>query len=121
MRLVFVLLLLLLLLLLCVRRNDCLCYIYYHYLTYFYFLSTGYRRYFEGLAEFLGSQPFADRLSIEGHEDRTVTGNFEVSLGAEGKVIHSKRVAGQGKAQSLAERNAIAELIREYLGDMDEG
>ena len=77
----------------------------------------GYRRYFLGLKDFLSTQPFADRITIEGKEDRTVTGNFEVFLGDDRQVIHSKRVAGQGKAQSNQERSAIAMQIKEYLDD----
>ena len=86
----------------------------------FYILCTysGYRRYFDDLSRFLSEQPFGSRISVQGKEDRGVTGNFEITL-EDGRVIHSKRIAGQGKAQTPAERNAIAEQIKEYLDDLD--
>ena len=50
-------------------------------------------------------QPFADRIDVIGMEDARVTGNFEVTVKSTGEVLHSKRVAGQGKAESQKERD----------------
>ena len=80
--------------------------------------TTGYRRYYDGLRQFLSTQPFANQIQIIGKEDRMVTGNFEVTLFDTGQVIHSKRHAGQGRAQTMQERMAIAEQIQEYLDDL---
>lgn len=66
-----------------------------------------------------------DYIVIEGLEDRGVTGNFEVRIGgpinepkdrpSSGRLIHSKRTAGQGRAESSHERAMIAEFIMEYI------
>ena len=73
--------------------------------------------------KFLRKQPFADRLNIQGLEDSAFTGNFEVFLFADGQskqMIHSKKTAGQGRAESSMERKMICEFIEEYLDDMEE-
>ena len=36
-------------------------------------------------------------------------------IGDERQLIHSKRTAGQGRAESAKERKMIAEFIQEYL------
>ena len=82
-------------------------------------LFPGYRRYFNKLRDFLSSQPFAGEIQLIDKEDRRVTGNFEVTiLGDEPIVIHSKRHAGQGRAETSKEQIAIAQQIQEYLDDM---
>lgn len=63
-------------------------------------------------------QDFADKIEIVGKKDYQITRNFEVTIGEEKQLIHSKRTARQGKAESDAERAAIVELIKEYLDDM---
>lgn len=80
----------------------------------------GYGRYFNGLKDFLSSQPsVANKIELVGKEDPTVTGNFEVSVAATGQLLHSKRQAGQGKATSPGERAAILEQIKELLDEDD--
>ena len=61
------------------------------------------------------AQPFADRIHVVGMKDARVTGNFEVTVASTGEVLHSKRVAGQGKAESQKERDMICEQIMELL------
>ena len=77
----------------------------------------GYTRNFLLLQDFLSKQEFADKIEIVGKKDPGNTGNFEVTIGDEGQLIHSKRTAGQGKANTDAEKAAIVELIQEYLDD----
>lgn len=60
-------------------------------------------------------QDFANQIEVIGKEDTRVTGNFEVTVVATGDVLHSKRVAGQGKAESTKERQAISQQIIELL------
>ena len=36
-------------------------------------------------------------------------------IGNERQLIHSKRTAGQGRAESVKERNMIVEFIEDYL------
>ena len=80
----------------------------------------GYRHPFIRLVDFLYSQPFGDRIEVVSKVDRMITGNFEVSILDTGQVIHSKKHAKQGRAQTPAERRAIAEQIQEYLDELDE-
>jgi hypothetical protein len=71
------------------------------------------------LRDFLSSQPFAQMIEVIAKEDNGVTGNFEVSILAdEPIIIHSKRHAGQGRAETDKEKQAIAAFIQEYLDDM---
>ena len=77
--------------------------------------STGYSRQYQALARFLAAQFPSDQLEVTGSMDRGVTGNFEVTVAPSGQVLHSKRHAGQGKAESAAERARIVEQIRELL------
>lgn len=79
---------------------------------------TGYSRNFNGLKGFLSSQPtIANKIELIPRKDTTTTGNFEVTVVGTGKVLHSKRHAGQGKADSNSERMAILEQIQEILED----
>ena len=75
----------------------------------------GYGRQFRGLKDFLSKQDFADQIEVLGKEDRGVTGNFEITVKDTGQLLHSKRTAGQGKAESKQERAALVELIEELL------
>jgi hypothetical protein len=73
---------------------------------------------FRGLKSWLEAQPaIAKYIDIIPEEDRGVTGNFEVRIGDERQLIHSKKTAGQGRAESTKERQMIAEFIQEYLND----
>ena len=76
---------------------------------------SGYVRQYRGLREFLAKQSFADRIEVIPKEDRGVTGNFEVTGKSTGEVLHSKRVAGQGRAETAKERQDICEQIMELL------
>jgi hypothetical protein len=78
----------------------------------------GYAKYYRGLKAWLEQQPsIADCIEIEGMEDRGVTGNFEVRIGEDRRLIHSKRTAGQGRAESCKERAMIVESIQEYIDE----
>jgi hypothetical protein len=70
------------------------------------------------LKDFLSQQSFSNQIDIVGIKDRGVTGTFEVFIGNEKQLIHSKRTAGQGRAESSNERAMICEFIQEYLEDM---
>ena len=61
------------------------------------------------------AQPFADRIHVVGMKDARVTGNFEVTVTSTGEVLHSKRLAGQGRAESQKERDMICEQIMELF------
>ena len=81
---------------------------------------TGYHRYYTGLKEFLLASSVARKIQVVPKEDQGITGNFEVTVHRNGQppqVVHSKRHAGQGKASSLAERQAIVEQIQEIVND----
>lgn len=80
-------------------------------------LRTGYGRQFLQLKNFLSQQSFADKIEIVGIKDAAITGNFEVMIGDEKQLVHSKRTAGQGRAESPQERDMICEFIQEYLDD----
>lgn len=67
------------------------------------------------LRKFLSEQSFADKIEVVGIKDDTITGNFEVMIGEEKQLLHSKRTAGQGRAESEQERAMICEFIEEYL------
>jgi len=78
----------------------------------------GYSKYYKGLKTWLEKQPSISKdIVVEGLEDRGVTGNFEVRIGDEGQLIHSKRTAGQGRAESVKEREMILGFIQEYIDD----
>ena len=89
---------------------------------------TGYVRHFRGLKTWLEQQRhLKDFIIIDGLEDRGVTGNFEVRIGgsldepknqiSSGRLIHSKRTGGQGRAESSHERAMIAEYIMDYIDE----
>lgn len=72
------------------------------------------------MQKYLVEQPFADSIEVIPLADTRVTGNFEVTVKSTGEVLHSKRVAGQGKAESEKERQAIVEQIKEILAAQEE-
>jgi hypothetical protein len=78
---------------------------------------TGYSRQYNGLKEFLSSQPsIANKFVMSPKKDASITGNFEVTVLDTGKVLHSKK-NGKGKAESSVERMEILEQIQELLED----
>ena len=80
----------------------------------------GYRRYYNKLRDFLSTQSFAGDIILIDKEDRGVTGTFDVTImedNEEPMLIHSKRF-GQGRAETVKEKMAIAEQIQEYLDQM---
>jgi hypothetical protein len=79
---------------------------------------AGYIRQYNMLKDFLSQQAFANQIDVVPIKDRGVTGTFEVFIGNEKQLIHSKRTAGQGRAESSNERAMICEFIQEYLEDM---
>jgi hypothetical protein len=66
---------------------------------------SGYRRYFNGLRDFLSTQPFAGQIQLIGKEDPGVTDGelFEVTFVDTGQMIHSKRVV---KEEGIVHPNA---------------
>ena len=76
----------------------------------------GYAKQYRGLKSWLEAQPtISGYIHIVPEEDKGTTGNFEVRIGDDRQLIHSKRTAGQGRAESAKERMMIAEFIQEYL------
>jgi hypothetical protein len=81
---------------------------------------AGYRKYYTALKDYLSlhvSNP--SRLKVVGKEDEVTTGNFEVTVAGTGQVLHSKRHAGQGRAESPAAKKLIADQINELLEELD--
>jgi hypothetical protein len=77
---------------------------------------AGYGKQFRALKGYLSKQPkLIDRVAVIGKEDPMVTGNFEVTVIETGEVVHSKKHGGQGKAESLREREAIVTRLVEIL------
>jgi hypothetical protein len=76
----------------------------------------GYKRYFDGLKDFLASQPsIAGKVELVALPDRGLTGNFIVTVLGTGQVLHSNKGTGLGKAQTMKERNDILVQIQELL------
>jgi hypothetical protein len=70
------------------------------------------------LKAWLEEQPdLADVIEVEGLGDRGVTGNFEIRVGNDQKLIYSKRTRGQGRAESVQDRAMIAEMIQDYIDE----
>jgi hypothetical protein len=81
-------------------------------------LVSGYAKYYKGLKEWLEKQPdLANQILLEALEDRGVTGNFEIRIGPDSKLIYSRRTRGQGRAESQQDRAMIAELIQDYIDE----
>ena len=53
-------------------------------------------------------------VTVQGVRDAKTTGNFEITFGPTGELIHSKSTRGQGKCESAAERAAVIEKIKQY-------
>ena len=64
------------------------------------------------------AQPFGGTLEFIEIKDRSLTGNFEVTILDTGELIHSKRSGRGGKATTSAERNAIAIKIEDALEEL---
>ncbi|KAL3935383.1 MAG: hypothetical protein SGBAC_009092 [Bacillariaceae sp.] len=75
----------------------------------------GYKTQYLSLEKFLSEQSFAKEIEVFPLKDAGFTGNFEVRIGSDKQLIHSKRTAGQGRAESAQERAMIVEFIKEYL------
>ena len=60
---------------------------------------------------------FPGKLECSFTKDPGTTGNFEVTLVAAKKLIHSKR-GGQGRCESTAEREALFAKIEEYIASL---
>jgi len=88
-------------------------------LSYLVFASffAGYGRHYKALESFLSSRLPNNVVQVIPKKDFGITGNFEVSVIGTGQVLHSKRHAGQGKAETEAEKQAILEQIQELLND----
>jgi hypothetical protein len=52
-------------------------------------------------------------------KDRGMTGNFEVIVAETGQVLHSKAHAGQGRAETTQERQAILVQIQKLIAQAD--
>ena len=79
------------------------------------------------MRDFLSSQLGSDddnnnsnKVELIPKEDRQVTGNFEVTVVGTGQVLHSKKHAGQGRAESLQEKRMILEQIQQLLLEEEE-
>jgi hypothetical protein len=92
------------------------------------FIKIGYGKYYKSLEKFLMSRLDGRKVQLIPLEDAGVTGNFEVTVvgngsasasNSIGQVLHSKRMAGQGKAESDRERLAILEQIMALLNETD--
>lgn len=81
--------------------------------------NTGYNRQYKSLEKFLLARVDGRRVQLIPKEDPGVTGNFEITVVPTGQVLHSKRHAGQGKAESDKERAALLEQILELLEEQE--
>jgi hypothetical protein len=79
--------------------------------------TPGYGKYYKSLQKFLLSRVDGRKVQLIPLEDAGVTGNFEVTVLGTGRILHSKRTAGQGKAESDRERLAILEQILDLLDE----
>jgi hypothetical protein len=61
------------------------------------------------------TQEFKDLIAVTEQADRGITGNFDVTIVNTNTLIHSKKQLGQGKCESMAERQAIVSKIKEAL------
>ena len=76
----------------------------------------GYKRYYNALVIALDDEFGSDVLACTFTMDPGATGNFEVSIGADKKLIHSKATGGKGRCESQAEKDAVFAAIREAMG-----
>lgn len=101
------------------NQTNLSCFLFCFNFPYIY-IYIGYVKQYRQLKSFLSQQDFANQIEVIGKEDYGITGNFEIMIGSGDKasdlrLIHSKRRAGQGKAESSRERAMICEFIQEYL------
>ena len=82
-----------------------------HPIPTYHSLIEGYRPYYVRLRNYL-KQVFGDIIVVQEQMDRTITGNFEVTIMNTNTLIHTKR---QGKAESARERQLIVDQIKEAL------
>jgi len=76
----------------------------------------GYKKYYRQLNEYLTSHPsLRGKIVVVPLEDRGTTGNFDVTVIETGQILHSKKMANQGRAESQKERDAIVEQLVEIL------
>jgi hypothetical protein len=80
---------------------------------------TGYDKQYEDLKAYL-ERKVGDRVEVVAKKDKKITGNFEVSALRTGDILHSKKVAGQGRAESKEERRAILQQIEIMLNEAEE-
>jgi hypothetical protein len=80
---------------------------------------TGYRKYYAALRDYLvRNARHPSLLKVVGKEDRGRTGNFEVTVAGTGQVLHSKRHAGQGRAESEASKRLILDQVNELVEEI---
>lgn len=82
-------------------------------------LHAGYDKQYDELKAYL-ERKMGDRVEVVAKKDKKITGNFEVSALKTGDLLHSKKVAGQGRAESKEERRAILQQIELLLDESDE-
>jgi hypothetical protein len=82
-------------------------------------LLAGYDKQYEELKAYL-ERKMGDRIEVVAKKDKKITGNFEVSAFRTGDLLHSKKVAGQGRAESKEERRAILQQIEILLDEAEE-
>ena len=95
----------------------CLHFLYVRFVSSIYKKTQGYVKQFRSLQQFLMKQSFWDSITLIGQEDRGVTGNFEIFIGHEKQLIHSKKTANQGRCTSPNERTMLVDFINEYLDE----
>jgi hypothetical protein len=83
-------------------------------------LLTGYETQYNQLRDFLYASIVGEKVEVVAKKDKKITGNFEVSVLKTGDLLHSKKLAGQGRAESKEERLAILQAIEEILDDEDQ-
>ena len=74
----------------------------------------GYGRSSRALKDYL-TQEFKELIAVTEQSDRGITGNFDVTIVNTNTLIHSKKQMGQGKCESMAERQAIVTKIKQAL------
>jgi hypothetical protein len=81
--------------------------------------SAGYDKQYEDLRAYL-ERKLGDKIEVVAKKDKKITGNFEVAVLQTGELLHSKKVAGQGRAESKEERRAILRQIEVMLQESQE-
>lgn len=82
---------------------------------------AGYRRSYAAVRDYLvRNVKYPDRLKVVGKEDQGTTAHFELSVVGTGQVLHSKRHANQGKAESDDAKRQILDQVNELIEEMVE-